>query len=134
MWGLVVGRRMGKGRRRGLRFRLRGAETETGGVLRAWLQLPRMIWKRLSCGASGASLNRRGWRAAGMHSRYSRWCARRKKWDGTILALAGRGRNLRSATERSAHGQRARAEVRTADSRGRLHPHELSLYKLRALK
>src|SRR5271169_6115240 len=132
MRGLEVRRRRSRGRRRG--FRRRGAETGTGGDLRVWFRPPRMNWKKISCGASAANLSRRGWLAAEKRSRYSRWCARRQKWGGTILALAGRGRSLRSATGRSAHGQRARAELRSADSRGRLSPHKKLLYELSAWK
>ena len=73
------GRARRRRRRRGRRFRLGGVETGTGGVLR-------------------------GWQAAETRRRCSRWCARRRKWDGTILALAGRGRSLRSATGREDRG------------------------------
>ena len=70
----------------------------TEGVLRGWFRLRPTNWKKPSCAASAANWNRRAWPEPATRRRCSRSCAARKKWGATILALAGQGRNSRSAT------------------------------------
>ena len=86
----------GKGPRR--RFQRSMAGTATDGVLRRWFRLRPTNWKKPSCAASAANWNRRAWLAPETRRRCSRSCVGRKKWGGTILALAGQGRSTRSAT------------------------------------
>src|ERR1017187_6650336 len=76
--------RLGKGRSEGLPLM---TEMATDGVRRAWY-LPRPTnWKKPSCAASAANLNKRAWPARGTRSPCSRSCAGRKKWGGLTLRL-----------------------------------------------
>ena len=81
-----------------------GMATETEGVLHGWWPRRLTISRKRSSGASAANWSRRAWPEAAMQRRCSKLCGRRKKWAGTILALAGQGRNIRSATGRSRAG------------------------------
>src|SRR5579863_8231789 len=74
------------------------AAMETESVLRGWCRLPPTNWKKPSCAESAANWNRPAWPAPETRSRCNRWSADRRKLGGTILATAGQGRNLRSAT------------------------------------
>src|ERR1035437_1444019 len=95
--------RLGKGRSEGLPLM---TEMATDGVRRAWY-LPRPTnWKKPSCAASAANLNKRAWPARGTRSPCSRSCAGRKKWGGMTLALAVRGRSTKSVTGRRKVGRR----------------------------
>lgn len=75
------------------------AVTAMASALRAWCQLLLTNWKKSLGAASAASSILLAWPARETRRKCSRWSADRKRSGGTILATAGPGRNLRSATE-----------------------------------
>src|SRR6202140_4955961 len=93
-------RRLGKGR--GRVHPDSRMEMVTEDVHRAWC--PRLLTnsKKLLCGASAANSNRHVWQAQETRNPCNKSCAARRRLVATILALAGQGRNIRSATGREA--------------------------------
>src|ERR1700726_1381191 len=85
---------------RRLGCRLSKAPPEMDIALHAWSRLPPTIWKKPSCAASAANLNRHAWPAGEKRSRFNKSFAERKKWAATIHAPAALARNSRSATGR----------------------------------
>ena len=89
----------GRGRSRECQRSMVGMGTE--GVLHGWSRRQPMNWKKPSCAASAANSSRRAWPVRETRRRCSKSFGDRRKWGGTILVPAGRGKNIRSVTARN---------------------------------